>query len=65
MDTKFRCFLEPEVVMRKLNFSREFKIEAVELVGERGVSVAEASRDLDDHEKEFGSDPSQAFPGHG
>lgn len=51
--------------MRKLNFSREFKIEAVELVGERGVSVAEASRDLDDHEKEFGSDPSQAFPGHG
>jgi transposase len=38
----------------------------------RGVSVAQASRDLDVHEnvlrkwvKEFGSDPAQAFPGHG
>jgi transposase len=53
-------------------FSREFKIEAVKLVGERGVSVAQAGRDLDVHEnvlrkwiKEFGSDPAQAFPGHG
>ena len=40
-------------------------------LGERGVSVAQASRDLDVHEnvlrkwvKEFGSDPKQAFPGH-
>jgi transposase len=39
---------------------------------ERGVSVAQAARDLDVHEdvlckwiKEFGSDPAQAFPGHG
>lgn len=43
-----------------------------ELIRERGVSVAQASRDLDVHEnvlrkwvKEFGSDPVQAFPGHG
>ena len=56
--------------MRK--FGREFKIEAARLVGERGVSVAQASRDIDVHEnvlrkwaKEFGADPTQAFPGHG
>ena len=42
------------------------------LVRERGVSVAQASRDIDVHEnvvrkwvKEFGADPKQAFPGHG
>ena len=54
--------------MRRRKFSREFKIEAVKLVRERGVSVAQAGRDLDVHEnviKEFGSDPAQAFPGHG
>lgn len=28
-------------------FSREFKLEAVKLVRERGVSVAQACRDLD------------------
>ena len=31
-------------------FSREFKLEAVKLVKERGVSVAQAARDLDVHE---------------
>jgi transposase len=58
--------------MRRRKFSREFKIEAVKLVRDRGVSVAQASRDLDVHEnvlrkwvKEFGSDLAQAFPGHG
>jgi transposase len=58
--------------MRRRKFSREFKIEAVKLVGERGVSAAQAARDLDVHEnvlrkwvKEFGSDPAHAFPGHG
>ncbi len=40
MDTKFGCYMEPEVVMRRRKFSREFKIEAVKLVRERGVSVA-------------------------
>src|SRR3981081_4057111 len=71
MDTKFRCFMEPEVVMRRRKFSREFKIEAVRLVGERGVSAAQAARDLHVHEnvlrkwvKEFGSDPVQAFQAH-
>ena len=58
--------------MQRRKFSREFKIEAVRLVRERGVSVAQASRDIDVHEnvvrkwvKEFGADPKQAFPGHG
>jgi transposase len=58
--------------MQRRKFSREFKVEAVKLVRERGVSVAQAAHDLDVHEnvlrkwvKEFGSDPVQAFPGHG
>jgi transposase len=58
--------------MRRRRFNREFKVEAVKLVRERGVSVAQAARDLDVHEnvlrkwvKEFGADPVQAFPGHG
>lgn len=33
--------------MQRRKFSREFKLEAVRLVRERGVSVAQASRDLD------------------
>jgi len=36
--------------MRRWKFSREFKIEAVKLVRERGVSAAQAARDLDVHE---------------
>lgn len=58
--------------MQRRRFSREFKVEAVRLVRERGVSVAQAGWDLDVHEnvlrkwvKELGSDPAQAFPGHG
>ena len=58
--------------MARRIFSREFKVEAVRLVRERGVSVAQAARDLDIHEnmlrrwvKELTADPAQAFPGHG
>jgi transposase len=36
--------------MGRRSYSREFKLEAVRLVRERGVSVAQASRDLDLHE---------------
>jgi transposase-like protein len=36
--------------MRRRKFSREFKVEAVRLVRERGVSAARAARDLDVHE---------------
>lgn len=35
---------------RRRTFSREFKLEAVKLVVERGVSVAQAANDLDIHE---------------
>ncbi len=58
--------------MVRRRFSREFKQEAVRLVRERGVSVAQAARDLNVHEnqlrkwvREFTSDPVQAFPGQG
>jgi transposase len=36
--------------MQRRKFSREFKVEAVKLVRERGVSVAQAGRDLGVHE---------------
>ena len=59
-------------VMARRIFSREFKVEAVRLVQERGVSIAQASRDLDLNDnvlrrwiREMSSDPSQAFPGRG
>jgi transposase len=53
-------------------FSREFKLEAVRLVLERGVKVGEAARDLGIREnglrrwiKDFKADQGQAFPGRG
>jgi transposase len=53
-------------------FSREFKVEAVKLVCERGVTVSQASRDLDIHVnvlrgwvRAHREDPSHAFPGEG
>ena len=58
--------------MQRRKFSREYKLEAVKLVKERGVAVAQAARDLDVHEnvlrkwvREYGEDPSQSFPGKG
>ena len=58
--------------MGRRSFSREFKLEAVRLVRERGVSVAQAARDLDLHQnmlrnwvRDFAADPAQAFPGQG
>lgn len=35
--------------MERRKFSREFKLEAVKLVRDRGVAVAQAARDLDLH----------------
>jgi len=59
-------------MMERRRFGREFKLEAVKLVRERGVSVAQAARDLDLHEnllrkwvKDFAADPQHAFPGQG
>jgi len=36
--------------MARRKFSKEFKLEAVRLVREQGISVAQAARDLDLHE---------------
>ena len=58
--------------MTRRKFSCEFKIEAVTLVTERGVSVARACRDLDLAEsvlrrwlRELTAAPAAAFSGHG
>jgi transposase len=37
-------------MVTRRRFSREFKLEAVRLVKERGVAIAQAARDLDVHE---------------
>lgn len=53
-------------------FNREFKLEAVKLVTERGVAVSQAARDLGLHEnvlrkwvRGLKADPDHAFPGQG
>lgn len=58
--------------MGRRRFSREFKVEAVKLVTERGVAIKQAAQDLDVGEsvlrrwvKELAADPGQAFLGHG
>ncbi len=58
--------------MQRRKFGREFKVEAVRLIKERGVAVAQAARDLDVQEnvlrkwvKDLSADPAQAFPGGG
>jgi len=58
--------------MQRRKFSREFKVEAVRLVRERDVSVAQAARDLDVHEnvlrkwvKELAAASADAFLGRG
>ena len=57
--------------MTSRKFSREFKIEAVKLVTERGASVAQACRDLEVAEsvlrrwmREATVAPATAFPGN-
>ena len=59
-----------DITRRK--FSREFKIEAVRLVTDRGVAVAQAARDLDVAEsvlrrwmRELATAPVAACPGNG
>ena len=58
--------------MDRRKYTREFKLEAVKLIKDRGVSVAQASRDLGVHQtvlrkwvKDVAGDPVSAFPGHG
>jgi transposase-like protein len=57
---------------QRRTFSREFKLEAVKLVRDRGVSVAQAACDLDIHEnllrkwtRQQAAHPETAFPGYG
>lgn len=58
--------------MMRRKFSRAFKIEAVKLVTDRGLAVAQAARDLDLAEsvlrcwmRELIATPATAFPGNG
>ena len=58
--------------MERRQFTREFKLEAVRLIRDRGVSYAQAEQDLAVHQsqlrswvKAFADDPAQAFPGQG
>jgi transposase len=59
-------------MVQRRKFSKGFKLEAVNLVPVRGVSLAQASRDLDISEnvlgrwaREFKQSEQQAFLGHG
>ena len=58
--------------MQRRQFTREFKLEAVRLIKDRGVSYVQASQDLGVHTsqlrdwvKKFSDDPQHAFPGPG
>jgi transposase len=58
--------------MERRKFTREFKLEAVKLIKERGVGFAQASQDLGVHQtvlrnwvKDFAGDPQHSFPGPG
>jgi transposase-like protein len=58
--------------MERRRFTREFKLEAVRLIKDRGVSYAQASQDLKVHPtqlrnwvKALAGDPRDAFPGQG
>jgi transposase len=58
--------------MGKRSFTREFKLEAVKLVRDRGVSQAQVARDLGIHYnvlrkwvEDLASDAAQAIPGRG
>jgi transposase len=57
---------------QRRQFTREYKLEAMRLIRDLGVSFAQASRDLGVHVnvlrkwvKDFAADPTQAFPGQG
>lgn len=58
--------------MERRKFTREFKLEAVKLIQDRGITVAQAARDLGVHGtvlcrwvREGTANPQQAFPGQG
>ena len=58
--------------MERRKFTREFKLEAVRLIKDRGVSCVQTSEDLGVHTsqlrdwvKKHSDDPEHAFPGNG
>lgn len=64
--------MELEVCLGRRKFTPEFTREAVSLIRDRGVNVAQASRDLAVHRtflhdwlRAAGAAPEPAFPGHG
>ena len=57
---------------KRKSYSREFKMEAVRLITEKGYSIAEASRNLGVEysvlrrwKQQLAADPQNAFPGKG
>ncbi len=57
---------------KRKNYSREFKVEAVNLITQKGYSIAEASRNLGIEysvlrrwKSELAKEPLHAFPGKG
>jgi transposase-like protein len=58
--------------MERRKFTREFKLEAVRLIKDRGVSYTQAAEELGVHQsqlrdwvKKLAVDPQHAFPGQG
>src|SRR5712692_10298837 len=70
---RVRCFDgNRRCVMERRKFTREFKLEAVRLIKDRGVSYVQAAQELGVHQsvlrnwvKAFADDPQHAFPGQG
>src|SRR4051794_7336690 len=67
-----RSRMDRRCVIERRQFTREFNLEAVRLIKQRGVSYAQASQDLGVHPtqlrnsvKQLADDPQHAFPGHG
>ena len=59
-------------IQTRRKFTREFKLEAVKLVKDRGVAARQVSPDLDINKnmlrrwiKELSEDPRESFPGLG
>ena len=58
--------------MGRRTFSPEFKLEAIKLVRERGVTISQAAKDLDLHQnvlrkwvRDHAENGTRAFPGRG
>ena len=57
---------------KRRKYSREFKVEAVKMITEQGLSAAEVARDLgvnpsvvQNWKRKFADEGDQAFPGNG